>query len=128
MVLKDAFIIRESGFEKSFYVDYRGVYSTDALEEVVGIDSQELNRIYEACNGVYNAERQVYYFHSREDAADAIDAVWLKVRPSLKGKALYLTEKEVEYIRRALINEDSNIISMNKAIKDGIFNKLNEQQ
>ncbi len=127
MVIKESFTIRRSGMFDKYYIDYNGTYSTGKLDGIFGISNHDLNQIYEKCSGSYSAENNVYYFNSKEDAAQAIEMIWVKIKPSLKGKALYLTEEEVEVIRRALINEDSNILSTNKILKDNIFNKLNIQ-
>ena len=42
-----------------------------------------------------------------------------------RGRAVYLTEREIEYIRAALINENNNTIHVSSKIKDQIFKKLN---
>jgi hypothetical protein len=48
-----------------------------------------------------------------------------KTRSEMKGKAVFLSENEIEYIRKALINEGSNTIHVKSKIKDAIFKKLN---
>jgi hypothetical protein len=42
-----------------------------------------------------------------------------------KGRIISLTDAEIEYIRKALINEGSNTIHLKNSIKDAIFKKLN---
>ncbi len=42
-----------------------------------------------------------------------------------RGKSIYLTDAEIEYIRRSLINEGANNFYQKNSIKDEILKKLN---
>lgn len=126
MIFKEQFVVRKSGNFEKYYIDYLGNYEITALGKLVGLSERQLIQTYEDHSGSYNQEFNVYYFNSKEDAKQVIESLMLKLKPSQKGQAVFLTIEEIEYIRRALINEDSNIISMKKSIKDGIFNKLNQ--
>jgi hypothetical protein len=127
MVNLSSFIVRKSGRkENSYYIDYTGYYKTSDIARITGLETAAVTMIYIHHGAEYDGEQQVYYFGSLEAAKSAIAEIFSNVRPELKGKVLYLTEAEVEYIRRALINEGSNTIYLKSRIKDEIFKKLNE--
>jgi len=120
------FTIRISGKRsESFYVDYRGYYKAGELAKVLGISPVDVKVIYADFNAVFDSDNEVYYFSSSEKAQQAIDRLMQNMPKDKRGRAVYLTEFEVEYIRKALINENNNTIHVNSKIKDQIFNKLN---
>lgn len=127
MVNLSNFIVRKSGRkENCYYIDYQGLYKTSDIARITGLETPAVTMIYIHHGAEYDGSQEVYYFSSVEAAKNAVNEVFSNVRAELKGKVLYLTEAEVEYIRRALINEGSNTISLKSKIKDEIFRKLNE--
>lgn len=127
MVNLTSFIVRKSGRkENSYYIDYSGMYKTSDIARITGLETVAVTMMYIHHGAEYDDTQQVYYFNSTETAKNAILEIFSGVSPELKGKVLYLTEAEVEYIRRALINEGSNTIYLKSKIKDEIFKKLNE--
>ncbi len=127
MVNLSSFVVRKSGRkDNSYYIDYTGIYKTSDIARVTGLETAAVTMIYIHHGAEYDGSQEVYYFGSTESAKNAINEIFSNVRAELKGKVLYLTEAEVEYIRRALINEGSNTIYLKSKIKDEIFKKLNE--
>jgi hypothetical protein len=127
MVNLSSFIVRKSGRkENSYYIDYQGLYTAGDIARITGLETAAVTMIYIHHGAEYDGSQQVYYFGSIESAKNAVNEIFSNVRPELKGKVLHLTEAEVEYIRRALINEGSNTIYLKSKIKDEIFRKLNE--
>lgn len=127
MVNLSGFVVRKSGRkENSYYIDYSGLYKTSDIARITGLETAAVTMIYIHHGAEYDGLQEVYYFSSIEAAKSAVAEVFSNVPPELKGKVLYLTEAEVEYIRRALINEGSNTIYLKSKIKDEIFKKLNE--
>ncbi len=127
MVNLSSFIVRKSGRkDNSYYIDYTGLYKTSDIARITGLETPAVTMIYIHNGAEYDGSQEVYYFSSTESAKNAVSEIFSNVRPELKGKVLYLTETEVEYIRRALINEGSNTIYLKSKIKDEIFKKLNE--
>lgn len=120
------FMIRESALKQGqFYIDFGGEFEVSNISAVTGITENNIDQIYERNGGVYNSEKNVYYFSHRGNAADAVNDLRSLLRPARMGRTVELTEEEIEYIRRALINEDSNIIYTKSKIRDAIFDKLN---
>ncbi|MGI6668866.1 MAG: hypothetical protein ACOX4M_05455 [Acetivibrionales bacterium] len=127
MVNQSNFIVRKSGRrENNYYIDYSGSYRTEDIAKITGLKPDAVKEIYSEHGAIYDESQEVYYFGSVEAAKNAIAQVFGRVKPSLKGKTIILTEAEVEYIRQALINEGSNTIHLKGKIKDEIFRKLND--
>ncbi len=122
----NTFMIRQSALQDNcYYIDFDGEYEIAGISRTTGITENEIHHIYEDNHGVFTADKHVYYFEKRGNAADAVESLNARLRPSKVGKTITLTEEEIEYIRKALINEDSNIIYTNTKVRDGIFDKLN---
>jgi len=120
------FTIRISGKRlDSFYVDYKGYYSVGELAKVLGINPVDVKVIYGENDATIDNENEVYYFNSTEKAQSAINRLIESMPKDKRGRAVYLTEREIEYIREALINENNNTIHVSSKIKDQIFKKLN---
>ncbi len=121
------FMIRDSAMKDGhYYIDFNGEYEVSRISSCTGITENFINHVYEDNGGVYESEKKVYYFQKRGLAVDAVKLLQGKLKPSKVGRTVELTEEEVEYIRKALINEDSNIIYTNNRIRTSIFDKLNE--
>ena len=126
MVSESNFIVRISGKRaNSYYIDYSGVYKVNEIAKIAGLEPSKVKELYQNGGAVYDETQEVHYFGSIEAAKAVIAGILGNVRSELKGKLLYLTEAEVEYIRKALINEGSNPIHLKNKIKDAIFKKLN---
>ena len=126
MVNQSNFIVRMSGTRSGdCYIDYSGKYKVADLAKITGLDKAEIKGIYVRNGAIYDESQEVYYFGSVEAANRAIAELFAKVRADLKGRLICLSEAEVEYIRKALINEGSNTIHLKSKIKDEIFKKLN---
>jgi hypothetical protein len=126
MVNETNFIIRVSGRkENTYYIDYLGVYKTTEIARIVGLEAPSIQEKYLSNGAFYEKELDVYYFNSIERAKKAISDILGTMRQEQRGRLIYLTESEVEYIRKALINEGSNILHVSSSIKDAIFRKLN---
>ncbi|MGE5614941.1 MAG: hypothetical protein ACM3XR_11120 [Bacillota bacterium] len=127
MVNQSNFIVRKSGRrENNYYIDYSGSYKAEDIAKITGLKPNAVKEIYAEHGAIYDDSQEVYYFGSVEAAKNAIAQIFGRVKPSLKGKTVTLTEAEVEYIRQALINEGSNTIHLKSKIKDEIFRKLND--
>lgn len=126
MVNESNFIVRMSGKRaSSYYIDYSGVYKINEIARITGLEPSMVKELYQDNGAVYDETMDVFYFGSIEAAKSTIASIFKDVRAELKGKLVYLTETEVEYIRKALIHEGSNTIHMKSSIKDAIFKKLN---
>lgn len=126
MLNESNLIIRKSGRkDNSYYIDYSGIYKIVDISKAVGISAPAVRDIYVSNGAEYDESLDVYYFNSSENANKAIAEILKKTKSALKGKAIFLTENEIEYIRKALINEGSNTIHVKNKIKDAIFKKLN---
>jgi hypothetical protein len=120
------FIVRSSGRKPgSFYIDYSGAYKISEIAKVAGIEQSTVKTIYFNNDAVFDESMDVYYFGSIEAAKQAISTIYSKIRYEQRGKLIFLTIPEIEYIRKALINEGSNTIHIRSSIKDKIFEKLN---
>lgn len=120
-------MIRESAIQVDhYYVDFDGEYELSGISSCTGITENTIHHIYENNQGIYDADRDVYYFPKYGFAADAVNALRGALKPAKIGRTITLTEDEIEHIRRALINEDSNIIYTKSKIRDAIFEKLNQ--
>ena len=120
------FMIRESAMrQEHYYLDFDGEYEISGISSCTGITENTLQQVYENNNGIYDTVRNVYYFPKYGFAADAVNELRGHLKPARVGRTVVLTGEEIEYIRKALINEDSNIIYTKSKIRDSIFDKLN---
>lgn len=120
------FTIRISGKRNgNFYIDYRGCYKAGDIAKVLGLSPVDVKIIYGENDASYDSENEVYYFSTGEKAQNAINRLIETMPRDKRGRAVYLTEAEIEYIRKALINENNNTIHVNSKTKDQIFIKLN---
>ena len=120
------YIVRHSGKKPGFfYVDSQGRYKVRDISKISGIEAHDLAVLYRTYSSEYSNDMDVYYFDSTDRANALIDAILERSGQKENGRLIYLTEKEIDYIRKALINEGSNNIHISSAIKDKIFNKLN---
>lgn len=126
MVSDSNFIVRVSGRkENSFYIDYQGSYKILDISKIVGIDAPTVKEKYVAHGGIYDENLEVYYFSSAENANKTISDILRSVKPGQNGRLICFTEIEIEYLRKALINEGVNSIHVSNKTKDAIFKKLN---
>ncbi|MCR4436772.1 MAG: hypothetical protein QHH06_14210 [Clostridiales bacterium] len=126
MVSETNFIVRQSGRkEKSYYIDYLGAYKITDISKIVGIEVPALKEKYLGNGAVYDEGVDLYYFDSIENAKKTISDILRDMKAEQRGKLVFLTEAEVEYIRKALIYEGANNIHVQNKIKDAIFKKLN---
>lgn len=126
MVNETSFVVRISGRkENSYYIDYLGNYKLSDVSRLVGIKQQLAKEIYTQNGAVCDQENDVYYFSSIAGAKKAISEMLNEMKPEKRGKVVFLTNVEIEYIRKALINEGVNSIHVSNKLKDAIFYKLN---
>lgn len=126
MAFSGNYIVRHSGRKPGFfYIDTQGHYKVRDISKISGIEAHDLDVLYRTYSSEHSEEMDVYYFDSTDRANALIDAILERSGQKENGRLIYLTEKEIEYIRKALINEGSNSIHISSAIKDKIFNKLN---
>ena len=126
VVNQSNFIVRMSGRRSdNYYIDYSGAYKANDIARITGLDPSAVKEIYTGNGAIYDDSQEVYYFGSLESTKKAIADIFDSVRVDFKGRLVYLSEAEVEYIRKALINEGSNTIHLKNKIKDEIFRKLN---
>jgi hypothetical protein len=118
-------IVRRSGVYDKYYLDYNGHYIIEEVSEALGYELDSLRHIFEINSGKYDDQHDVYYFPSTTDVKEVISEIVKKVRPSKVEIPVKLTYEEIEYIRRALINEDSNVIFTGNKLRESIFSKLN---
>lgn len=125
-MITNNFIVRKSGLKEDiYYIDYQGEYKLKQISTITGINMEKLTNIYETYKAFYDETIGVYYFNSVDKAEAVIEELLKLTKLSKNIKTISLTEEEIEYIRRALINEDSNVIFTKAKIRDSIFNKLN---
>lgn len=125
MIVKNHFAVRQSSDSDHFYIDYHGWYTLQDLHVHLQLDTKILHSTYEKYSCEYEEVKGVYYFSSKEKAQAVIDILISSVPSNEVAKAVYLTEHEIEIIRKALINEDNNFLTGKKSSKDEIFRKLN---
>jgi len=126
MVNESNFVIRKSGRkENSYYIDYMGSYKLNDIARIAGMEPGAVREKYLANGASYDESQEVYYFGSVESARKTIDEILKDMKSDYKGRLIFLTEAEIEYIRKALVNEGVNIIHVKNDIKDAIFRKLN---
>lgn len=127
MIYADDFRVEKSWLiEGNFYIEYRDISSITALSEITRIKAEKIEKIFTKNNGVYSQENGIYYFSDYNDAENAMKQLLEHVKTARKTRTINLTDKEIEYIRKALVNENSNIIHVDNRIKDEIFRKLNK--
>jgi hypothetical protein len=120
------YILRRSGRDsKHYYIDNQGYYKVSDIAKISGIELPSLISMYKEYAAEYCRELDVYYFDSAEKARKLIEAILKKSGQKSNERMILLTDKEIEYIRLALINEGSNTIRIDNRIKDEIFKKLN---
>ncbi|HEY5583009.1 MAG TPA: hypothetical protein VIK78_00760 [Ruminiclostridium sp.] len=125
-VSESNFIVRKSGREdNSFYIDYLGVYKVVEISKMVHLEASFIKDKYIKYGAVYCEQLDVYYFGDIEKAKGAISEILKSLKSDQKGRIIQLTESEIEYIRKALINEGVNSLRVNTKVKDNIFKKLN---
>lgn len=123
----NGFMIRQSALKDgAYYIDFNGEYEISKMSSCTGITENTIHHIYEDHKGVFDTNKHVYYFEQRGNAADAVEELSTKLFRSKVTRTVELTEEEIEFIRKALINEDSNIIFMKNDMRTSIFNKLNK--
>lgn len=121
------FMIRTSALgEENFYIDFNGEYEVYKIASCTGINENIIDDTYNIYSGKYSKEKNVYYFNKRGNAVEVVEVLTDKLKRSMVTRTVDLTENEIEYIRKALINEDSNIIFTNNGVRTSIFNKLNQ--
>ncbi|NTV90420.1 MAG: hypothetical protein HGA22_08705 [Clostridiales bacterium] len=126
MLNESNFIVRTSGRKaNSFYIDHAGVYKIDDIAKTGNLKASAIEEAYKKNGAVYDETLDVYYFSNSEDASKAISDITGKVKGEYKGRMVFLSEAEIELIRKALINENSNTIHIRNKLKDEIFKKLN---
>lgn len=125
MVVKNHFTVRSSAKFDGYYIDYLGNYSVQGLKDQLDLKESLIVSTLEKYSSSFDSEIGVYYFSSKDKATTAIDVLVAAVPSNLRGRAVYLTDKEIEFIRKALINEDSNLLTVKVSVKDEIFKKLN---
>lgn len=120
------FIVRSSGKQKGrYYIDYVGLYRAAEIAKAAKVDLERLTGIYLENGGVLDEELSIYYFDSMISAQKTISDIFAIMKRSNKGRMVTLTEAEIEYIRKALINDGSGFAGVNNRLKDSIFKKLN---
>lgn len=127
IINETSFVVRISGRrDNSYYIDYQGSYKISDIAKLVKAGVTSLKEKYIANGAVYDKSLDIYYFRSVEDARKTISDLLKDMKYENKGRTVFLTEAEIEYIRRALINEGAGSLRLKSKIKDAIFNKLNQ--
>ncbi len=125
-MVNNGFALRRSGVKEGFfYIDLAGEFQPDMIKKATGISTDKIIEIYKENKGEYNEQFDVYYFSSQADGENVIKALSKLLKKSEQVRTVELTESEIEYIRRAMINEDSNVIFTKSKIRESIFDKLN---
>lgn len=121
------FMIRRSALvEGSFYIDFDGEYEISKIAKITQIPANTLDHIYAEHYADYDSEHHVYYFAEYGNIADVVKVLDGLLKPGQVNRTVELTEEEIEYIRKALINEDSNVIFTKNSVRESIFRKLND--
>jgi hypothetical protein len=119
------FIVRSSGrVDGSYYIDYIGLYKTADIAKAAKVDPEKLTGIYLSNGGGLDTALEIFYFDNMISAQKTISEIFSIIKKTNKGRVITLTEPEIEYIRKALINE-SGFAGINNKLKDAIFKKLN---
>lgn len=126
MINETDLIVRKSGrINDLYYIDYQGLYRIVDISRVTGLESVFIKEQYVNAKAQYDDTLDIYYFASIEKAQSVVRTILNAAGKDKIGRMLILTEAEIEYIRKALINEGCNPISVKSSIKDAIFRKLN---
>ncbi len=119
------FMVRGSGrFPGKHYIDQDGYYALGDLAEATGLSKAKLEQAYLKNGAAYEESLGVFFFNSRDAALETIRELDEMLAGSA-GKSVYLSFEEIDYIRQALINEGSNVISVRNELKRRIFEKFN---
>jgi hypothetical protein len=125
MVDTHSFIVRRSGkMQERYYIDYTGYYKVTDISKQVNVDPLKISDLYISNGGILDPENDVYFFGDPLRAKKTIREI-LALSPE-RGRSVMLTEAEIEYIRKALINDGSGNIGIDNRTKDSIFRKLND--
>jgi len=120
-------IVRNSGKREGYcYIDYLGKFKLSDISKETKIDVKKLSDIYAKNNGSFDEELEIFYFEDIVSAKEAVAQIVAKVSGTNKGRSVYLTESEIDTIRRALIGDGAVAFGIGSKIKDSIFKKLNE--
>ncbi len=115
-------MVRASGrFPGKYYIDLNGEYGTGDVAKALGLPKETVEQRYALNEAVWEESLGVWFFPSRPSAEMAMKALGVKKA----GRSLFLTYDEIDYIRQALINEGSNVISVHNDLKHRIFEKFN---
>ena len=126
MIYQTSFVVRESGSKfGSYYIDYLGRYKVQDIARIVGIDKDSIIEKYIENEAEHYKELDVYYFETLEKAKNALNMILELIKQKSTGRLIFFTETEIEYIRKALINDGGNRLHVNNSVKDEIFKKLN---
>ena len=125
MIDTQNFIVRSSGkVDGRYYIDYIGLYKAADIAKTAGIELKKLRGIYLSNGGALDGSQDIYYFESMINAQKTISEIFSVMKKADKGRAVMLTEAEIDYIRNALINE-AGFAGIDNRLKDTIFRKLN---
>lgn len=120
------FMIRESAMMSGhYYIDFDGDYEIADISRVTGITMDTIHQVYENNGGIYNPERKVYYFVQYGEAAEAVNTLRHSLKPTRIGRPMLLSEEEIDYIRKALLNDGDDSFE-SRRIKGSIFDKFNQ--
>lgn len=121
----NSFTVKNSDTDSEiYYIDCAGNCRISEIEKLTGLEWFGLEQIYLSCGAKLNADDDVYYFTSRNDAAGAAFELEDYLQKNASGKMVFLTFEEMKYICYALINEGSNIINVKNDLKRGIIDKF----
>jgi hypothetical protein len=120
------FIVRSSGRNPGkYYIDCGGLYHVNDIAEGAGLSADRVLKIYTANGGRLNTELDVYYFDRIEAAKQSISDIFGLMQNSNKGKSVYFSEDEIQYLRKAIINDASGFAGNDSRMVDCILKKLN---
>ncbi len=120
------FLVRSSGrYPGSFYIDCGGLYHIDEIAKGAGLEAERLHKLYEANGGKLNSEQDVYYFSDAGNAKKAISGIFAAMQNSNKGKYVFFSEEEIQYLRKSVINDAMGFAGNDSRMVDAILRKLN---
>ncbi len=120
------FIVRiSSRGPNTYYIDCQGLYHVSDIAKGAGLSADRLAKIYTSNGGEFNSELDIYYFGSIGSAKSAISDIFEAMQNSNKGKSIFFTEDEIEYLRKAMINDAMGFAGNNSHMVDAILRKLN---
>ncbi len=115
-------MVRASGrFPGKYYIDLSGDYRTVDIAQALGLSKETVEQKYAQHEAAWEESLGVWFFASKASAEKAMKDLGGKKA----GRSLFLTYDEIDYIRQALINEGSNVISVHNDLKHRIFEKFN---